>query len=194
MFALITTVIAFILFYIYDYNSVKWRHFIINKFFGLGSFLLLFSLLFMVFSQIKEAEIHLFGIISVLFFLILLVHTLFFAIPFKDTYIKDEQNRLAYTHGVYALCRHPGVIWLLGLTVSLYYLIPTNQSLLYIGVINILNYVYIVLQDVWTFPNTFTNYTAYKMETPFLIPNIKSIKMCFLTIHHTPGGLYESEK
>ena len=44
------------------------------------------------------------------------------------------------------------------------------------------NYLYIIFQDLWTFPRTFFNYKEYQQSTPFLIPNRKSIRVCLRTI------------
>ena len=44
------------------------------------------------------------------------------------------------------------------------------------------NYLYIIFQDLWTFPRTFFNYKEYQQSTPFLIPNRKSILVCLRTI------------
>ena len=44
---------------------------------------------------------------AAILFLGLLIYTLFFALPFDETYVKENHERLAYTEGVYALCRHP---------------------------------------------------------------------------------------
>ena len=47
--------------------------------------------------------------IGALFFLGLLIYTLFFALPFEETYCEDNKLRAAYTEGMYGVCRHPGV-------------------------------------------------------------------------------------
>lgn len=188
MIAIVASVLGFFLYYIYDINSVKWRNSLMNKFFALGSALVLASVFIVITTQINEANFTLFGILSAGVFLALLIYTLFFAIPFKETYIEDEQNRMAYTQGIYALCRHPGVLWLLGFTLSIFALIPTSTTLLTVTVINTMNVLYIVLQDIWTFPNTFANYNQYKSMTPFLIPNVLSIKLCLSTLQQTPGA------
>ena len=47
-------------------------------------------------------------------FLCLLIYTLFFALPFEETYCEENKLRAAYTEGMYGLCRHPGVLWFAG--------------------------------------------------------------------------------
>ena len=188
MIATVASILGFSLYYIYDINSVKWRNFFMNKFFALGSAFVIASVFIVITTQPNDFVLNPLGILSAPLFLALLIYTLFFAIPFKETYIEDEQNRMAYTHGVYALCRHPGVLWLLGFTLSIFTIIPTTTTLIYVAVINTLNVLYILLQDFWTFPKTFANYQQYKTMTPFLIPNVLSIKLCLSTLQQTPGA------
>lgn len=103
-----------------------------------------------------------------LVFLILMIYTLFFAIPFNETYIEDSKKRKAYTEGVYSICRHPVMLWFTGLYLSLWgFTNNSNAGIFYISMI-IGNLLYIVYQDVYIFPKTFTNYKTYKETTPFL--------------------------
>ena len=111
-------------------------------------------------------------------FLLLLVHALFFALPFKRTYLEENAARPVYDRGVYALCRHPGVLWFL-----LFYFFGwlwSGADLLFWAwlLFGLLNVGYIVLQDCWIFPRTFDNYGDYRKTTPFLIPTPASIRRC----------------
>jgi hypothetical protein len=45
-----------------------------------------------------------------------------------------------------------------------------------------LNIIYVIFQDRWTFMKTFEDYESYKTDTPFLLPNLKSIKRCLRTL------------
>ena len=105
-------------------------------------------------------------------------YTLFFALPFSDTYAGDGGLSVINT-GVYALCRHPGVLWL-----ALAYLLSAAAlggaplwiaSLLYTA----LDTAYVWWQDRFVFPHTLTGYRAYQQETPFLLPTCASIRACF---------------
>ena len=98
----------------------------------------------------------------------MMVYTLFFAIPFNTTYIEDSKQRLAYTKGVYSISRHPVMLWFAGLYLSLWGLTNNlNAGTFYIAMI-IGNLLYVIYQDVYIFPKTFTNYKSYKETTPFL--------------------------
>ena len=86
--------------------------------------------------------------------------------------------RQAYTEGVYSLCRHPGVLWFAGLYLCMWGMTGNAHGGVYfLGMIG-WNFLYIIFQDLWTFPRTFSDYCAYREKTPFLIPNWKSIQAC----------------
>lgn len=186
---IIIGIIAFLLFIIYDVNSLRWQNAFLHKFFAAGFALLAFSTIgiFAYHQRIRE-NWHMWKIIAVLlavFFIAALLYTLFFALPFEDTYCTNESasanepnRRSAYTGGVYALCRHPGVLWFAGFYACLSILAWNNAITGYSCVVTGCNILYILFQDKITFPQTFDNYGDYQKSTPFLIPNRKSIKEC----------------
>jgi protein-S-isoprenylcysteine O-methyltransferase Ste14 len=156
----------------------------------MGTTLLVAATLGIILSSRKlismyTVRIGIFGGIAAIFFY-LLIYTLFFALPFQDTYIKEKSHTVC-KNGVYALCRHPGVLWFtlfyafLGLAV----MIPT----LFVAgsLFSILNILYVLFQDRWTFMKSFENYEGYKVDTPFLVPNKKSIKHCLRTLSRKEG-------
>ena len=102
----------------------------------------------------------------------------FFALPFETTYIQESRYREAYTEGVYALCRHPGVLWFAGLYLCLGALWKDRDGMLFAVTMIILNILYVIFQDWYSFPKTFSNYKEYKKATPFLLPNKRSILRC----------------
>ena len=53
-------------------------------------------------------------------FLLLLLYALFGSFSVKDAYVSQECGRRVYDKGFYALCRHPGVVWMAGLLVCLW--------------------------------------------------------------------------
>lgn len=111
----------------------------------------------------------------------LLIYTLFFALPFESTYVEESRQRLAYTEGVYALCRHPGVLWYGGIYLCMAGMIGTRESVLQAVIFILWNVAYVILQDKVIFPRTFTNYEDYKRTVPFLLPNGRSMKRCLET-------------
>ena len=105
-----------------------------------------------------------------------------FALPFEETYCEENKLRAAYTEGMYGLCRHPGVLWFAGAYLCMWGMVGGWKHGIYFLLMIFWNYLYIIFQDLWTFPRTFFNYKEYQQSTPFLIPNRKSIRVCLRTI------------
>ncbi len=107
----------------------------------------------------------------------LLVYTLFFAVPFQEAYVEGSKQKICKT-GVYALCRHPGVLFLAGFYLFLSLGLGKPFMLLAGTVYTGMNLLYILLQDRYTFPRLFEGYDDYRKETPYLIPDADSIRKC----------------
>lgn len=177
---------GFLFYFIYDINSVTGKRPVLQKCFLLGTGLvtaatIVFLMDSLAFPLVFTAEKVVYTAASLLFF-VLLIYTLFFALPFKETYVKDGGIRTAYTEGIYGLCRHPGVLWFAGFYFFLAAAADGTEGFLFAGFLTGFNICYVILQDLWIFPQTFSNYTEYKKTTPFLIPNRKSIRVCLETI------------
>jgi len=181
---------AFLLFILYDINNVTKKNKLMKAFFALGSFLLIYATYALAFrgARLFILPDFLNWILNVFIagFALLLFYTLFLALPFRQTYIAVEGLKEVYDQGVYALCRHPGFLWFTGFYFSLW--LRTGRSLLLTGgiVFCLLNYLYILLQDIYIFPEQFADYNNYKISTPFLIPNRQSLKRCLDSLP-TPG-------
>jgi putative endonuclease len=92
------------------------------------------------------------------------------------------ENEALCKSGVYALCRHPVAVCFL-LTYLFLGLSALPSVLLLNGMtFSILNILYVLFQDIVTFPVTIKGYNEYKKEVPFLIPNKKSIRLAFETL------------
>ena len=179
---------AFGLYALYDINSVLWKKRILHFFFGVGSAILVVSTVFCLVSAYGTYSIrwmqdsrYIIFLLFAAFFLWLMIHTLFFALPFDDTYLKIQGEKTACDRGMYALCRHPGVIWFILVYLNLG-LAWGGKTVWYVGIwYSALNVIYVIFQDLWTFPKTFCDYGGYKKRTPFLIPTPKSVKTAWLT-------------
>jgi len=177
--------IGFSCYFLYDINSVTKNYKIINKLFFLGTFFVAVGTFVMIWESregLIGTSVRTWGM--TLFSLCMfagLIYTLFFAIPFKETYIEENRKRRAYTEGIYALCRHPGVLWFIGLYLGIAGMTGSpgtlQDALLYI----FWNIAYIMLQDYYVFPRTFENYMEYKKTTPFLVPHRESIRRAIRT-------------
>lgn len=173
-------IIVFGLYLLYDVNSVLWNHRVLHASFFAGTILLAGVTVWQAADAVRAGFFGGKSIIWLVFavvFLILLIYTLFFALPFDDTYLKSDTGKAkVYDGGMYALCRHPGVLWLflfyLCLGAAFYPSEVLAAGLFY----SLLDLLYVVFQDVWTFPKTFEDYEQYKKSTPFLIPNPGSMK------------------
>lgn len=188
--------VGFLLCILYDINSVSWRNRILNKMFLAGTLCITGSAFWTVRTALgeKTAEMPFCFIFAAgsLLFLGMLIYTLFFALPFEETYLEENRQRMAYTEGVYALCRHPGVLMFAGLFLCLWGMTGRISQGIYFLSMILWNYIYIILQDVWIFPETFTNYTEYKKTTPFLIPSRNSICRALKGRKQTEGEMHES--
>lgn len=110
-------------------------------------------------------------------FLLLLLHSLFGSFSVKDAYVEQPGGRRVCDRGLYAMCRHPGVLFFAGLYVCLHFAVglPTSHTLLYIA----LNLLLAVLEDGTFFPKVLEGYDEYKTRVPFIIPTIESLRNTF---------------
>lgn len=177
---------GFVLFFVYDINSITRQNRILGCSFFAGCALIVLSTALSVYRAavsgitLQPADIVLIGM-GILSFACM-IYCLFFALPFEETYVDPENGRSVYDKGVYAMCRHPGVIFffLMYLFIGLA-LLPSD--LLICGMVfSLLNLLYAAFQDCVAFPKTFYNYADYKKYVPFIIPNIKSIRLALKTL------------
>ena len=185
MYSLLLGMLGFLLFFLYDVNSFTWRSRLLHKSFALGVTLLaaatvldLAAALRMgVFSGLKDLILLVAGALC----LAALVYCLFFALPFAETYQDTDGPPAVCDRGVYALCRHPGVLCMLGMYLfwGLGALPATmlRNGLIFSG----FNTVYVCFQDRMTFPRTFPDYPDYQKNVPFLIPTGASIRAAWRT-------------
>ena len=98
--------LGFLLYFMYDINSIqKKKNVILQKFFAAGTVLVVVSLIMELLHLWGQCQHRIgrmigFGTGAVGFFA-LLIYTLFFALPFEETYCKENKLRAAYTEGMY---------------------------------------------------------------------------------------------
>ena len=195
-------VLGFSLFLLYDLNSVIWKKKTLHGSFSVGCLLLVIGSVGLGYEAmtvggpagVLDFILISFGILN----MFLLIYTLFFALPFEETYCcrkegGDGTNRVeeksnVCDRGVYALCRHPGVLWFFFF--FFFCGLALHSELFFTGgiIFSACNLGYVVFQDIWTFPKTFLDYGEYKKKTPFLIPDWKSIKACMASFAGGRGG------
>ncbi|MGF6366906.1 protein-S-isoprenylcysteine O-methyltransferase Ste14 [Aequitasia blattaphilus] len=185
MFGIIFGLIGFICYIIYDINAIIWKKKVFFSFFFLGSIIVILSSLYSYTTTYGEAgfseRVFLMFVFSLCFFL-LLIYTLFFALPFQKTYRDHAEIPSVCDSGVYALCRHPGFLWFLFLYLFLGLTLRASYFIYFGLFLSACNFFYICLQDIYVFPRQFKDYQTYKNQTPFLVPSLSSIRKCLRTI------------
>lgn len=164
---------AFVLFIFYDFNQICGNKKQFRFLFPIGTIILVSSSIRIAVcgneSFLLPVTLRIiFGICSIIF-LIALIYTLFFAIPFEDTYIEGSKQKLCTT-GIYSFCRHPGVLFLSGVYLFVGLTICKTDFLICGAICTVCNIIYIIIQDKITFPKLFEGYEEYQKTTPFLIP------------------------
>ena len=174
--------ISFPLFILYDMNQIKSNRTYMKPLFLIGV-VVLFSVTLKLSVTGFESDYPV-GFLTVAVFyllagihLFLLLYTLFFAIPFQKAYVEGSKQKIC-KEGVYALCRHPGVLFLAGF--YLFYGLALGRPVMLLagGCFTALNLLYVWIQDVYIFPSLFEGYEDYRKEAPFLIPGRDSVKKC----------------
>ncbi len=181
MTALVIGIVAFILFGLYDFNQVLWKKPGIRSGFPLGMLALGLATFFMVRDTLPGMDLgilHWLGLITALLCFGMLMYVLFFALPFRETYIQQDQGlkNQVYDRGWYGVCRHPGFLFFAGGYVALGFVMSSQPANITIAVLILLNFLYILFQDRWTFPKSLEGYESYRQRIPFLIPTITSIR------------------
>lgn len=169
-------ILAFVLFVLYDYNQIMNNYRLLRSFFFLGvSIIALVTVGLIITSEASftfalplRIAFYVAGVICFMF----LIHTLFFAIKFEDAYINGSKQKLCTT-GIFALCRHPGVLFLSGAYLFAGLATGRVEILWLCLILTFCNIAYVTIQDMYTFPILFDKYSEYKESTPFLIPNFQ---------------------
>ena len=110
---------------------------------------------------------------------VLLVCSLFINLPFKKTYVDKGVGDELVRSGLYSLVRHPGV---LSLTLVLLSLVLVTRSLMLLvatPAFLFMDVVLVVIQDKVFFVKMFSDYYEYQQETPMLLPRFQSLLALF---------------
>ena len=99
--------LAFVLYFIYDLNEITLQNKIFQKFFFLGTLILVLGTFWMGFAC---DALNWIWLVPALLFFGLLIYTLFFALPFEATYVDPAAGRKVYSGGIYGVCRHPRIL------------------------------------------------------------------------------------
>lgn len=178
---------GFAFFVVYDFAALRERQGFFSRCgFAVGCILWLFAAGLTVWSCRETMLPGLCGVLAAAgacLFAGLLVWALFFSLP-KGTYSEPSARRRVYDQKLYALCRHPGLLFFGGLCVFLR-LFLGRGSTFGLGTLFLFDFAYVILQDRVIFPCIFVDYAAYCRRTPFLFPNAESFGRC---INRKDGG------
>ena len=105
----------------------------------------------------------------------LLSYSLFISLPFRKTYVATGVSDKLITTGLYALVRHPGVIWFVLFMLSLILVSKSSLLLIAAPIFILLDVVLVIVQDRFLFIRMFDGYESYRQKTPMLVPNRQSI-------------------
>lgn len=162
---------GFALYFLYDWNRVFWKKRWMSKFFLIGTLCQVYAGgSYFCEAWVGENPLRLVWIPTAVLFLILLIYTLFFALPFDSTYCKDAENHKVCRTGIYGVCRHPGIWWFFGCFFCLGMAGGNTDSLICGMILSGWNLAYAWYQDQWIFPKEFCDYREYQKEVPFLLP------------------------
>lgn len=171
---------AYALFFLYDWMTVKRPNARFSSALFFGAFALnAVAVIVLLVNQLSGASfdpLFVAAMICALACFALLIWSLFFALP-KGTYVDPEAGRPCYKQGMYALCRHPGVLWYCLLFAFLACALRTPEALACCAILCAGDVAYMLLQDIWTFPATFSDYDAYRATTPLFLPNPASVNL-----------------
>ena len=103
-----------------------------------------------------------------------LVYALFFALPVDASYGEPGQERAVCSTGLYALCRHPGV--LIFAFMMLFFRLGTGLGTGSAVLYTVLNILLAAFEDTVVFPRRLKGYAAYRAATPFIIPTPRSVR------------------
>ncbi len=120
--------------------------------------------------------------------LFLLIYSLFINLPFRKTYIATGAGDKLIRSGLYALVRHPGVLWFILVLLSLILVSRSSLLLTAAPIFILLDILLVVAQDRFFFGRMFADYDSYRQETPMLMPNRQSINACINSLKQQPGA------
>jgi protein-S-isoprenylcysteine O-methyltransferase Ste14 len=115
------------------------------------------------------------GLILIVLSSIILLSTLFVAIPFYQTYLATGAGSKLIRKGPYAMVRHPWIWGYLALLLSLVLLSQSRPMLAAASIYALIALFGATVQDRFSFGRMFPRYQDYRHTTPMLIPNRNSI-------------------
>lgn len=183
MFALLTGTFSFVPMLVSDYCRLHKRTRCAGILFLIGSGLLCVSTILLLWGSDWDRLNWTSAVPMGLAFvsLLLLVYSVFFAVRPRreDRLACPADKHPLICRGMYALCRHPGVLWLGAFYGFMALTLASWQWLLAFLLFTSGDVLYVFYQDRYIFPHTIDRYREYQKATPFLIPTVSSVKETF---------------
>jgi len=180
----LTTVVAYLLFFLYDWlEAGRPEGGSPAVLFGSACALVVAATVILLVHALPSCPWDLLSVVALVLALVfagLMVKALFFSLP-ADTYRAPRQGRSTCTRGMYALCRHPGVLWYSLMFVSLALMLRSSLAAAGCALLIAGDVAYMLFQDAWSFPRIFCDYDAYRRSVPLFLPTRASIRAAFDT-------------
>ncbi len=187
IYTLLFTVAAYLLYFLYDWYTVKNPALSVSRwFFPLGTIFVVIATGLLLCQSVSHFTLTPFSVLCLLLVLLFgwfLFDSLVLSLP-KGTYTEPDAPRTVFRGRMYALCRHPGVLWYCCMYLALWAAAPSFTGAIACFALCLGNVLYMLLQDRWTFPAVFSDYEDYKKETPLFFPNRVSIRQCIASYCH----------
>lgn len=174
---IILCTISFLCLFFFDFFQLKRRKkmakiFSIIGYGGIFSSILILITSFRINSNISYLTYTKVAI-AVIFF-IMIIYSNFIEIGIKSPYSIDQRS--AYTRGTYSIVRHPGFLWFIFSMIPMILLYKNRNFTLIAMSMVVMNFVLIIIEDVFLFPKIFINYKDYRKSVPFIIPGANIIR------------------
>ena len=169
-------VLSFVFFFLSDCNDTWWKRTAGKGLFPLSCILLVISLagqLHFSGSMFSFLPGQLACLALAAAALWLELDALFFSLPRQASYGQPGEQRAVCAKGVYALCRHPGVLFFCFLMLFLW--LGAGLSPLAGAAYALLDTLLAAFEDQIVFVRRIEGYAKYQSEVPFLVPNQRSI-------------------
>ena len=177
MWSILPCATGFFFLFLFDLFQIRQRH-ILSRICSIVGYIQIvsgFALLLVSYKIGSISSLFLFlQVVGAVCFFALLVYSVFIEIGLQSPY-SEYKERMAVDTGTYGLVRHPGFIWfflLMLVLISVY----RNVQFTFIALsITFMNFVLVLIEDLFLFPKLFVNYNDYKRKVPFIIPRLSSI-------------------
>lgn len=170
--------VGFLVVGLYDVAQIRGREGVAKALSSIGYLCITASaVLLMVSARLPNATVGHFlvdGVPALVFFL-LLIYSVFVEIPLalRRKALVRAHERTVVSVGFYGKVRHPGFIWFTLLWVSIAFLYRDSVVTIVGSILVALDFVLVLMEDIYFFPRIFRGYDEYKKEVPFLIPGTR---------------------